>query len=104
MELKIRAVSNGYIMEYPNDNDESGGTVQYVIEDLGASDPNPDAKQLVGMRTLLYSVMEHMGYFGSKHHRYRLRVIIEDQQADRESALKNPDDPSSWNWILETDA
>lgn len=80
--LRIKRASNGFILEFPDPDfdDEQGmpGIIQEVIE-FDSTFPHESKRELHQLRSLLYAILEHVGYHGSKHNEYRLRVIVEHQ-------------------------
>ncbi len=64
-KLIIEQVSNGWITRH-----EEGAEVHCIDVD----------KELEGMQSLLYSVLEFCGYYGSKHDERRLFIRIERQK------------------------
>lgn len=64
MKLTIERASNGFIL--------SGEEVHEVVQEKEDS-------ELEALQTLLYSVLDWAGYYGSKHDAQRLFVRIEKQ-------------------------
>jgi len=75
MNITIKSANNGFILTYPNPNDE--GEITEVIE--CPSDYRSDPAALQKLQGLLYVITDALGYYGSKHDEYRLRVIVERQ-------------------------
>ncbi len=69
MKLTIEKVDNGFII--------SGDARREVY-----SNGYDDSEDLIAIQSMLYSVLEYFGYFGSKHDTERLKVVIEKQDAD----------------------
>ena len=90
-ELRIKRVSNGYVLVSDEELDE-GGTrevVQVVEEKTEPGDDftggghgglgnNKDAEMRSG-ESMLWEVVDFFSLRGSKHDKKRLRVIIEEQ-------------------------
>lgn len=72
--IEIEKVANGYIVTDLSDEIE-----KTVIED-----PEDDAWDVKAGQKLLYAVMNHFNLMGSKHDKFRLKVIIENQSSNRE--------------------
>jgi len=69
--LSVERADNGWLLR-------QGPRVEVVEEDEGGRE---DAEEQA-VRSLLYSIMDMLGLYGSKHNRYRVRVIVVDQQND----------------------
>lgn len=82
MVVHIRQANNGFVISYPNPNDE--GEITEVIEVPSFSISSPTQEELAAYQRLCYTVLEAIGYYGSKHHEYRLWVEIRNQQEEEE--------------------
>jgi hypothetical protein len=78
VRITIDTAQNGYIItskEFTEDD-----SIPYdsytVIEEAEGVD---DACELVAMQSLLYSVMESLGAYNSKHKTHRLTISVEKQ-------------------------
>ena len=80
MTMLIKQVNNGFVIQYPNPNDE--GEITEVIEVPSFSISSPTQEELAAYQRLCYTVLEAIGYYGSKHHEYRLRVEIINQREE----------------------
>jgi hypothetical protein len=70
MHLTIDRVENGYRMVYEDED-----TIEaLVFEEPENAEKSPDPQTV---SRLLYEVIEHLGAFGSKYDKERVRVVVE---------------------------
>lgn len=69
MKLTIEKVDNGFIV--------CGDELHEVY-----SDKYDEDLELKTLQSMLYSILEHFGYYGSKHDHERLFIRIEKQNED----------------------
>ena len=67
--LKIRRVSNGWILEAPNDND--------VITEEVIQEEETEEGELEAGKDMLLAVADYFGLLGSRHDKKRIRVVLE---------------------------
>lgn len=79
-EIKINKVSNGYLLNWSEENDENEMTDhQQVIEEKSEGE---DDGELKAMEDLLFQIKEYFGVFYSKHNKKNL--VIEIQETNNE--------------------
>lgn len=75
--LNIEAVNNGYILT-GNEDEETGNKPKTVFEEKEEiQDDNLNESHVV--RRMLYEIMNYFGIFNSKHKKYKLEIIVTDQ-------------------------
>lgn len=76
--FSIYHARNGYIITSPEEGAD-GNSVEHTDVypvDLSIS---PTESELEQLRSMLYEITDRLGYFGSKHHKYRLVISVVDQ-------------------------
>ena len=82
----VYSAINGFIIECPSDYGGTSGKPRYYITEL--PDCSPDSsKELEAVKDILYNLLDLLGYMGSKHDRYRIRIVVEDQHRMEESEI-----------------
>jgi len=87
MNITIKSANNGFILTYPNPNDE--GEITEVIEVPSFSISSPEKEELESYQRLCYTILEAIGYYGSKHHEYRLRIEIVNQREEENNEVSS---------------
>ena len=75
MKLVIEQVDNGYVLTSPNMLGDGVEREVIECEDI-------DCAYDKGHVNLLYTIIDNLGIYGSKHHPFRIRVILEKQNDD----------------------
>jgi len=70
-KLEITKVENGYLLEYPDEDSEGN----YIRKRMVLEEDEKD--ELKSNENLLWQVMEHFGFYGSKHDKERIRITRE---------------------------
>jgi hypothetical protein len=78
--VTIRAVNNGFIMNYPALEAEEGVYRNNTIEKVYAS--NEDDVDVFALNDLFYDLMEHFGFYNSKHNSLNLRIEVVDKKGN----------------------
>lgn len=74
--LTIKKVSNGYVLEYPDDlDDETRTTRENII--LVVEEQDREDGELEAAQKMLQEVKEYFGIYHSKHNKKNLVVKIE---------------------------
>lgn len=68
--LKISYASNGFILRDTDDK-----TIEVF---------NTDTNELDAVHTLLWTIQSKLGYAGSKHDHYRIKISVENQRENDE--------------------
>lgn len=76
--ITIKRTDNGCVVTYDPENEEDHVDSLCFIFDTTTR----EKEDLVGLQTALYQIMEWMGYYGSKHDKYRLFIKMEDQEGN----------------------
>lgn len=72
MEIVIRTTNNGIILSTYYSNDESPVENSYDFDDQSLKEEIHKKQQV------LYEVIDQLGWYGSKHDQYRLRININE--------------------------
>jgi hypothetical protein len=75
---EIISADNGFVLVTEESDNEGRTRLSQQVFEVGES----ESGTLEAMRSLLYAVIEYFGLFGSKHDKYRLRVIIAGKDDD----------------------
>lgn len=71
----LSRVDNGFILTIPAENDEQG-----IDRDIAYELPNDPKAEREKSADLLYTMLELMGYYNSKHEPYRIMVEVRKQE------------------------
>ena len=71
-ELKIRSISNGYILFIPKEDEHTTDREVVIEED--------ESDGLEAQESLLWAIMEYFNIGGSKHDKERLRVVRQKKE------------------------
>ena len=77
--LRITKVDNGFVLSWDEEADEDHIIPRSLVVEESA---HHEFSEIDAMQRLLWEVMEHFGYYGSKHDKKRLFVRIEEQHED----------------------
>ena len=80
-EMKIRRVSNGYVVQL-SDEDAEGKPFfrEEVFPDVEALDPR--LSQVQTMEDLLFAVAGHFSCFNSKHDKWNLKIEVVENKIE----------------------
>jgi hypothetical protein len=88
MHLTIDRVENGYRMVYEDED-----TIEaLVFEEPENCEKSPDPQTV---SRLLYEVIEHLGAYGSKYDKERVRVVVERGEKYQDGTDENEKDEAS---------
>jgi len=70
-KLEIIKVDNGYLIVIPEENEEGKIVERKIVVEEDEED------ELSVHEKMLYEIIEHFGFFGSKHDKERIRIVRE---------------------------
>ena len=73
--VKITKVSNGYVVTYPVYYDEEGKI--FLEKEVFEDKENDDLGYVDSLHNALWSLIEHLGCYGSRYDKKRVRINIE---------------------------
>lgn len=72
----LSSAINGFILTIPPDENGEGDELYEL--------PNDPKAELAKVAELLYQMLELMGKWGSKHDKYRIRIVVAEKTAEGE--------------------
>jgi len=98
--ITIRRAQNGFVVEHFEEYEDGGGrTVTEVFTDK--EEGMGDSGEATALRSALYSVMENLGYCGSRYDENRVYIIL--APGDKSEKMTDAQSEAIWGKFEETE-